>query len=159
MINGTPDSKSLISLILSLVHILGEFRAGAEISACFCCLCEILLSDPAESDSASSSDSGEGSSSNASASGSESEDSEGGSESDGEEEEEEDEDEKEKKKKKKKEFKKPFQESERLNLLLCDDDGPRSDWRMWIQLNDFFLMHDQRQKSSLRYNLGKVNPS
>lgn len=131
-----PILKSLISLILSLVHIWGEFRAGAEISACFCCVCEILLSDPAESDSASSSDSGEGgSSSNASASGSESEDSEGGSESD---EEEEDEDEKEKKKKKKKELKKPFQESERLRLLLCnDDDGPRSDCRMWIELNGF----------------------
>lgn len=115
---------------------MGKFRCGAKISDCFCCLCEILLCDPAESDSASSSDSGGGgsSSSNESASGSESEDSEGGSESD---EEEEEEDEKEKKKKKKKELKKPFQESERLQLLLCNDDGPRSDWRMWIELNDF----------------------
>lgn len=92
-------------------------------------------SDPSESDSASSSDSGGGgsSSSNESASGSESDESEDGSES---EEEEEDEDEKDKKKKKKKELKKPFQESERLQLLLCND-GPRSNLRMWIYLNDF----------------------
>lgn len=80
------------------------------------------LSDPPESDSASSLDSGGGSSSsNESASGSESEESEDGSES---EEEEEDEDEKDKKKKKK-ELKKPFQESERSQLRLCND-GPRS---------------------------------
>lgn len=67
--------------------------------------------------------------------GSESEESEGGSESEEEEEEDEDEDEKDKKKKKK-ELKKPFQESERLPLLLCND-GPRSDLRMWIYGNDF----------------------
>lgn len=115
---------------------MGKFRLGARNSESGMVLLLVWdsnLSDPPESDSASSLDSGGGSSSsNESASGSESEESEDGSES---EEEEEDEDEKDKKKKKK-ELKKPFQESERSQLRLCND-GPRSNF--W-----FSFMSDQR---------------